>query len=75
MGVAGSCFSTTEKDWMDGEVLPADVRLNMSSELICPYPSFRIGYWLAEKKIRKLNFEGFEIICRYALSLTNQAVT
>jgi inositol-1,3,4-trisphosphate 5/6-kinase/inositol-tetrakisphosphate 1-kinase len=23
----------------------------------------RIGYWLAEKKIRKLNFEDFEILC------------
>jgi Inositol 1,3,4-trisphosphate 5/6-kinase pre-ATP-grasp domain len=37
----------------------------MSGERIVPgRAGIRIGYWLAEKKIRKLVFEEFEELCR-----------
>lgn len=29
----------------------------------------RVGYWLSEKKIKKLNFLAFVDMCRYLLAL------
>ncbi|GAA6080384.1 inositol-tetrakisphosphate 1-kinase, partial [Tachysurus ichikawai] len=32
----------------------------------------RVGYWLNEKKIKKLNFQVFVDMCRYEKTYTNE---
>lgn len=33
----------------------------------------RVGYWLSEKKMKKLNFQAFADLCRY-VAMSNQNV-
>lgn len=35
----------------------------------------RVGYWLSEKKMKKLNFQAFADLCRYVCVFFKLAVT
>jgi len=35
-----------------------------------PTKAKRVGYWMTEKKLRRLNFDAFEILCRLGYSVT-----
>lgn len=54
-------MSTAQVETLSHTVLPAWHGLKMQTFL----KGRRVGYWLSEKKLKKLNFQAFADMCRY----------